>query len=294
MPVVLGHEFSGVAAAAGGGCSGWIGKRVGVFPLIPCMCCDSCARGRYETCSSYDYIGSRRDGAFAKYVSVPARNLVRLPDELSFEAAAMLEPAAVALHAIRQFDRDETESAAIFGTGPVGLLAAAWARSRGAKRVFLVGTNRAQAETAAALGFSDFCNVQERDAAAWIDELTGGAGADACADASGDVKALTDCIRAARAGGRVVLIGNPRADMRIAKDVYHKILRKQLKISGSWNSRFNREAENDWTETVTAVRRGDIRPEALITHRFALADLSRAAEMMRTQREYFCKVMICG
>jgi L-iditol 2-dehydrogenase len=294
MPVVLGHEFSGVVAEAGDGCSDWIGKRVGVFPLIPCMRCDSCVRGRYETCSNYDYIGSRRDGAFAEYVAVPAWNLVKLPVELSFEAAAMLEPAAVALHALRQFDWDETESLAIFGAGPVGLLAAGWARNRGAKRVFLVGTKPAQAETAAALGFSDFCNVRERDAAAWIREHTGGAGADACVDASGDAGAVTDCIRAARAGGHIVLIGNPRADMRIAKDDYQMILRKQLWISGSWNSRFNHEKENDWTETIAAVRRGDIRPEAPVTHRFALVDLARAADMMRTRRTYFCKVIICG
>ncbi|MDR2355655.1 MAG: galactitol-1-phosphate 5-dehydrogenase [Clostridiales Family XIII bacterium] len=294
LPVVPGHEFAGVVADAGRACSDRIGKRVGVFPLIPCMRCDSCARGRYETCSTYDYIGSRRDGAFAEYVAVPAWNLIELPDTMPFDAAALLEPAAVALHALRAAGAENAESVAIFGAGPVGLFAAGWARISGAKKVFLVGTRAEQAEKARLLGFSDFLDINERDAAERIRALTGGAGADLCADAAGDPRAVSDCIRAARPGGLVVLIGNPRADMRIGKDTYQKILRKQLRVCGSWNSRFNREAENDWTETLAAFDGGALRPETLISHRFPLADLARAAERMRARKEYFCKVLICG
>jgi L-iditol 2-dehydrogenase len=294
LPVVPGHEFAGIVADAPEALSAWIGKRVGVFPLIPCMRCDSCMRGQYETCSDYDYIGSRRDGAFAEYVAAPIQNLAELPEGLSFEAGAMLEPAAVALHALRRFWAEGTESVAIFGAGPVGLLAAQWARVLGAKRVFLTGTRPAQAEKARLLGFSDFFDVNRQDAAERILELTRGAGADACVEAAGDVRSVMDCVRAARAGGQIVLVGNPRADMQIAKGVYQSILRKQIEIRGSWNSRFNHEGENDWTETIAAIPRGDIRPETLITHRFAPTELMRAAEIIRTRREYFCKVMICG
>ncbi|MDR1661787.1 MAG: alcohol dehydrogenase catalytic domain-containing protein, partial [Azoarcus sp.] len=80
MPVIPGHEFAGVVVDAPKAFPRLIGKRVGVFPLIPCMRCDSCLGGQYETCSDYDYIGSRRDGAFAEYVAAPARNLAELPE----------------------------------------------------------------------------------------------------------------------------------------------------------------------------------------------------------------------
>ena len=103
MPLIPGHEFSGEVVKTGEGAAGsWVGKRVGVFPLIPCRKCSQCKAGRYELCRNYDYIGSRRDGAFAEYVTVPAANLIELSDNVSFEEAAMLEPMAVAVHAIRR------------------------------------------------------------------------------------------------------------------------------------------------------------------------------------------------
>ena len=94
MPLVIGHEFAGTVAEDG--------RRVGVFPLIPCMKCECCRNRKYEMCSNYSYLGSRRDGGFAEYVAVPKWNLIDLPESVTMEQAAMLEPMAVAVHAIRQ------------------------------------------------------------------------------------------------------------------------------------------------------------------------------------------------
>ena len=103
MPLIPGHEFSGVVQATGPDVAlSWQGKRVGVFPLLPCRSCAPCREKRYEMCRNYDYIGSRRNGAFAEYVSVPTWNLINLPDPVAYEEAAMLEPMAVAVHAMRQ------------------------------------------------------------------------------------------------------------------------------------------------------------------------------------------------
>lgn len=120
MPLVIGHEFAGIVEKVGAeqaeaGESGTLVRdgetglssadadmRVGVFPLIPCRQCGSCREGRYEMCRHYDYLGSRRDGGFAEYVAVPEANLIRLPDEVTYEEAAMMEPMAVAVHAIRR------------------------------------------------------------------------------------------------------------------------------------------------------------------------------------------------
>ena len=105
FPTIPGHEFSGqVVSAYDGEQNPWIGKRVGIFPLIPCMECFTCKKVEYEMCRNYNYLGSRCDGGFAEYVAVPEWNLIELPDKVSYEEAAMLEPAAVALHAVRRLD----------------------------------------------------------------------------------------------------------------------------------------------------------------------------------------------
>lgn len=102
-PLILGHEFSGVVEKIGAGVEPfWEGKRVGIFPLIPCGSCLPCSRQQYEMCRSYSYLGSRRDGGFAQYAAVPKGNLISLPDGVTYEEAAMLEPMAVAVHAMRR------------------------------------------------------------------------------------------------------------------------------------------------------------------------------------------------
>jgi len=101
MPLVIGHEFAGCVEDVGEGVSSdLIGKRVGVFPLIPCKKCRLCLGGKYEMCKNYNYLGSRCNGGFAEYVTVPEWNLIELPANVSYEAAAMLEPMAVAVHAM--------------------------------------------------------------------------------------------------------------------------------------------------------------------------------------------------
>lgn len=102
-PLIPGHEFSGIVEKTGTSTNPeWEGKRVGVFPLIPCRECIPCRKRQYELCRNYSYLGSRRNGGFAEYVLVPEWNLIELPANVSFTEAAMLEPMAVAVHAMRR------------------------------------------------------------------------------------------------------------------------------------------------------------------------------------------------
>ena len=101
FPLIPGHEFSGEVVKAYDDDSDWKNKRVGIFPLIPCMKCAQCHSKKYEMCRDYSYLGSRTDGGFAEYVRVPTWNLINLPDTVSYEQAAMLEPMSVAVHAAR-------------------------------------------------------------------------------------------------------------------------------------------------------------------------------------------------
>ena len=114
MPLTIGHEFAGEVADTGKGVpKDWNGKRVGIFPLIPCKECIACKQRKYEMCRNYSYLGSRRDGGFAEYVSVPEWNLIELPDLVDFEVAAMLEPMAVATHAMRRINPDSDNTVVI-------------------------------------------------------------------------------------------------------------------------------------------------------------------------------------
>jgi L-iditol 2-dehydrogenase len=259
-PLVPGHEFSGIVEeVCDGRHSSWLGKRIGIFPLIPCLKCPSCVKGQYETCTSYDYIGSRRNGAFAHYVSVPVWNLIELPDAMDFEMAAMLEPVAVALHAVKMLDFGSVADVAVFGTGPIGRLIARWLEIYGVSGVKLVGRGQP-------------ANIV----------------ADACFEAVGDVDVLQNCMETLRPGGQLVLVGNPNVEFNLGQNLYWKILRKQLKILGSWNSRFH----DDWNEAVAKIQSGELFLSDLITHRYALSELRQALEMMRNRSGHRCKVMI--
>lgn len=282
FPTIPGHEFAGVVARAGEGTDPSLsGRRVGVFPLIPCRTCPQCREGRYETCSHYDYLGSRRDGGFAQYVAVPSWNLLPLPDGIPFEWAAMLEPLCVALHAVRAAGDVRGRSVAVVGTGMIGLAAAQWAARSGASGVAVIGRSAAKRPLADALGISYL-----------VPGADGGAGEyDAVIEAVGTPSSVATAVRAAGSGGCVVLAGNPSSDVALPRDVYWRVLRKQLVLRGTWNSSYGGSRASEWTEAAAALSSGEVRVEPLVTHRFGQEDLASGLELMRRHEVPYCKVM---
>lgn len=294
FPTIPGHEFSGIVReSADSKHQHLIGKRVGVFPLIPCFSCTPCREKKYEMCMHYDYLGSRRDGGFAEYVAVPARNVIVLPDSISFEAAAMLEPASVGIHALGRVDAARIKSAVVFGPGTIGLLIAQWLRSLGIETIYLVGTNDNQRRMAAGLGFQHFYNSRNENAVERILEETDGEGVDLALECTGYGEVLQECIRVVRRGGDIITVGNPHEDMNLPRDIYWQILRRQLRLTGTWNSAFIPEdTQDDWTKTLQAMETGNLMPEKQITHRLPFDRLKDGLAMMRDKTEYFNKVMI--
>ena len=291
FPTIPGHEFSGIVESAGDEEGRkFIGKRVGVFPLIPCMKCRPCLDRKYEMCMNYNYLGSRCDGGFAEYVLVPTRNLIEIPDEVSFEEAAMLEPASVGIHAVRMAGAQGAHSAVIFGPGTIGLLIAQWLRVLGVKDIFIAGTNDGQKKMAASLGFDRFYigNCVER-----ILDETDGQGTDIAVECAGYDSVLADCINLAARKGTVITVGNPHGDVRLDRDIYWKILRKQLRITGTWNSSFVPEEEDDdWRKTIKAITEGKLMPAEQITHKLPFDSLMDGLKIMRDKTEYYNKIMI--
>lgn len=314
FPMIPGHEFSGIVKKTGDAVdSGWLGARVGIFPLIPCKTCMPCQEGKYEMCRNYSYLGSRRNGGFAEYAAVPAENLIRLPDSVTYEEAAMLEPMAVAVHAMQRSMPKPDDTIAVCGLGTIGLLLLMFLREAGYQKILAIGNKDYQKEMVLKLGVqkSSYCDSRRQDAGKWLMERTGGAGADVFFECVGRNETLTLAIEHAAAAGKVTLVGNPYSDMNIEKSVYWKILRNQLTVTGTWNSSFTDainkhpfehntyaekeipkySREDDWHYVLRRLEQKRISPADLITHRFSLDELWQGFHIMRDKTEDYVKIV---
>jgi L-iditol 2-dehydrogenase len=265
---------------------------VTVFPLLWCGRCSECERGEYARCNDYGYLGSRSDGGFAEYVVAPRRNCLALPVGVSLEEGAMTEPAAVALHAMRRGQLQPGETVAVFGAGPIGLLVAQWARALGAARVLIADIAEPSLALARQLGF-EAINSKTSDAVAEITQRTNGRGADVTIEAAGVPATFTAAVATAAPGGRVVMLGNPSGDVLLPAKLISQVMRRELRLVGTWNSSFSATGlPDDWRTVLAAVAAGTLQLKPLITHRFPLADIRRGLEVMRDRREFVAKVLI--
>lgn len=280
FPTIPGHEFCGVVEdTASPEDRRWVGKRVGVFPLIPCKKCVSCRKGQYETCSNYDYIGSRRDGGFAEYAAAPVWNLIELPDSVSDIQGALLEPAAVALHAVKRAEIFPGASVCVVGTGAIGLLAGQWAKILSAGRVAVKGRSEAKRQIVRQCGLE------------YLQDARSGEEFDCVIEAVGSARALEESLLLTKPGGRLVLMGNPDGARTLSQDLYWRILRKQLTLTGTWNSSYG-GADSDWTHAVTAMENGGLRTDALVSRVLGQRELAEGLAAMREGVEPYCKLIL--
>jgi L-iditol 2-dehydrogenase len=294
FPTICGHEFAGTVEACGAGVEQFkSGDRVTVFPLLWREDHPACEQGKYAQSEGYDYLGSRSDGGFSEYVIAPVRNLIRVPDNVSLEEAAMTEPAAVALHAVRRANLRLGDTVAIFGLGPIGLMVAQWVRSMGASKIALFDILPEKLALARKLGFSDVFDSREREAVAATNELTGGRGVHVAIEAAGVPPTMIAALQVARRTGRVVLLGNPAADVKLPWALISQVMRREVDILGTWNSDFSVYGDDDdWRTVLAAMSSGTLNLKPLITHRVPLSLGIAALQMMRDQSEFFEKVLI--
>ncbi len=295
FPLICGHEFAGMVERCGEDVHGFAsGDRVAVFPLIWCGRCSACEKGRYVQCEAYDYLGSRRDGAFAEYVVAPARNLLRVPDGVSLQEAAMTEPASVALHALRRAGGCEPgETVAIFGAGPIGLMVAQWARVMGASQIVLFDVVDEKIALAQQMGFSHAYHSLRNAPENVIAQLTDGQGAHVCIESAGVPATLLQACRCARREGRVVLLGNPSADVTVPASLLSQLMRREVSMHGTWNSEFAvYSPDNDWHTALQAMAHGQLNLKPLISHRIPLSRAKETLHAMHHAEGFFCKVLI--
>jgi len=294
FPTIIGHEFAGTVTEVGTGVEAFrVGDRAAVFPLLWCGRCAACEQGRYAQCADYDYLGSRSDGAFAEYVVAPQQNLVPLPFGVSLAEAAMMEPAAVALHAIRRAGDVVGETVTVFGAGPIGLMVGQWARIMGAAQVILFDIVPEKIVMAEDLGFDLAFNSLEVDPVETVASLTDGQGAHVCVEGAGVPQTMLQAIAATRRSGRTVLLGNPAADVTLPAPLISQAMRREVAILGTWNSDFSAAGNSDdWRTVLDAVAGGQLQLEPLITHTVPLADAFAALNMMKDGQTFYAKVLI--
>lgn len=293
-PLIPGHEFSGQVVDAGSSADKkWIGKRVGVFPLIPCNSCPPCKKNLFEMCRNYNYLGSRCNGAFAEYVVVPVNNLIELPDCVTYEEAAMMEPMAVAVHAMRRINPDVDDAVAVCGLGTIGLLLVMFLREAGIKNILVIGNKDFQKENVLKLGIeeSNFCDIRIENVHDWLMVKTAGNGVDAYFECVGKNETVLEAVNTTTMAGRICFVGNPYSDMELDKNTYWKILRHQLTVTGTWNSSFTHEEDDDWHYVLNKMADKKINPSELISHRFSLEELNQGFYIMKDKSEDYIKIM---
>jgi L-iditol 2-dehydrogenase len=279
-PLVLGHEFSGVVERLGPGVSEVCPDDRVVSENNPAACgiCRICEKGYPNLCPAKQAIGFKSDGCFAEVVKIPAHLLHRVPDGVSFRAAALSEPLAVAVHAVE--DRCGIESGdtvVVLGPGAIGLLAAQVARAEGAGRVIVSGTERDAERLACAqrLGF-ETRNVEKAGGAAQVQVLTDPIGADVVVECAGAGPAIDLGLRLLRRAGRMVVVGiTGKQSIPVAWDT---LLTKGASVFFSYSSR-----KRNWNKGMDYLSSKRVDTESLITRILPLAQWGEAFEQMERQ-----------
>lgn len=291
FPTIPGHEFGGLVAEAGPGVDeSLIGNRVTVIPMMPCKVCNYCCIGEYQLCENYNYLGSRTDGAYAEYVKAPVANLLPLPDTVSFELGAMTDPISVALHAVKKLGMQPGDKVAVFGVGPIGAFAVQWAKVLGASEVVAVDIFPEKLDVAIDFGADHGINSRDEDPVEKIKELTDGKGVERTVEFAGHPVTQEQCILATSKLGSSVWGGISHQGLPLGKKAVDDILRKELMITGSWNSSFA-PLTSDWEKSLVYMGNGKIKAGEVITHRLPLEEVLDAFKMMLAREKYFNKVM---
>lgn len=289
-PLVLGHEFSGTVDEAPADSRFRPGDKVAVFPLLPRAEDPMTQVGEWALGADYDYYGSRRDGAMAEILSVPEANLVPVPQHVPLVHAAVVEPAAVALHAVLKLEVPTSGTALVVGAGPIGALAAQWLRLLGWTRVVVADVDARKLEVMSGLGF-EVVDAAAHDTVAAAKELTGGRGVDAAVEASGLPVTLLQCLDAAAAQGQVLVLGDLKGDVTITRPQISSLIRREIVVLGTWNSKITPAGRSEWDMVVRHIADGSLQVAPLVSDVPDLADAPRVLDEVADRRVWANKVV---
>lgn len=289
-PYPVGHEIAGEVVAAGPGSGVAVGDHVAVEPTIGCGRCRYCESGNYNHCLALRFVGGSLPGGYAEYVGVPlAQNVHRLPKGLPWDVAAMTEPLAVGVHALRLSEISYGMSVAVVGGGTIGLLALAAARAMGATKTAMLAKYPHQAEHARRLGAGLVALTEEPDATQRLAAELGG-GADVVVEAVGArSNAPQQSLELVRKMGTVVLTGVFTGPVQLDAG---KIVGKEARVLGSNCYGASIAQRRDFQITVDLLASGAVDAGAVITHRYPLAEAPAAFATSLDKRSGVVKAVL--
>ncbi|GIQ63180.1 NAD(P)-dependent alcohol dehydrogenase [Paenibacillus cisolokensis] len=285
-PFILGHECSGDIAAVGENVRKFrVGDRVAVEPGVTCGRCDACKSGRYNLCPDVKFLATPPyDGAFAQYIKMRQDFVFPIPDHLSYEEAALVEPFSVGLHAAVRTRLQPGSTVAIMGMGPVGLMAVAAARAYGAGTIIVTDLEPLRLEAATRLGASHAINIREQDPVEEIRRLTNGDGVDVAWETAGNPKALQAALASLRRGGKLAIVGLP-AQADIALNIPF-IADNEVDIYGIFRY------ANVYPRGIAFLSSGLVDASAIVTDKFPLEQTQAAMERALNHKSECLKIVV--
>ena len=278
MNLIPGHEFSGVVEKIGGDVLGFkVGDRVTPGLVINCGHCIYCRQGHESLCENILETGIHVDGAFAEYVKVPAKTAHLLPESMTFEQAASIDPIASAYRPVKKANIGSEDTVLIFGPGPIGIYTAQCAKAEGAKRIIVAGVNgdEERLKLAEELGADCVVNLSGADLVKSVMEINEGHLPDIVFEASGHPSAVQMCLDSVKANGKIVFIGIQHQSINLE---LAKIVRQEVKVEGSicytWK---------DYKECIDLVSTGRVNTDRMVTHEFALSDIEKGIQVMKNR-----------
>lgn len=287
--LTLGHEFAGEIIQCGADASEWtVGDRVTIAPLVPCMTCEYCEQGKYGLCDTYDYYGSRTDGAMANFIKVGKANILKLDDAISYDAGAMVDPAANAVHGLWRGNIKKDDVVVVMGLGAIGMFAIQFAREMGAKQVIAVDIFDEKLEVAKSLGANRVVNSMTEN----LSEVLADTHIDLVLDTSGSAIAQDQAVLITGKMGRVVFLGISNQPLTLSAETVNRLLRYEIGIHGSWNSFSDPFPGKEWTYAIECMAQGKIKTEEIVSHRFDLEETPDVFMKLKNKEIMFNKILI--
>jgi 2-desacetyl-2-hydroxyethyl bacteriochlorophyllide A dehydrogenase len=285
LPAAIGHELAGEVLKTGEGVNTLRpGDRVTLEPVITCGKCAFCQRGAYNLCTDISFHHRQGQGAFTPYFVADQDRVYKLPDNITFEEGALLEPLAVSIHAVKKAGIELGDSVAVFGAGPIGLMFLVLAGLQGASAVYMVDVQNFRLRQAKAFGAVEVYNNRDEMAVEAIVNRTGGLGVEASFEAVGVKSTFVQALQVLKKGGRAVMAGlHSEPEVVIPANIF---VQKEISVSGTQGYCY------DFQRGLELLKNGTVDLSRLITHTFPFHDLQKGFDMLMQSENEAIKVVI--
>lgn len=284
-PITQGHEVSGEIAALGPGVTGFVlGQKVTIQPQVVCGNCWPCRHGKYNLCEELKVMGFQTTGVASRFFAVDGSKVTPLPDSMSFDEGAMIEPLAVAVHAVQRAGDVAGKDICVLGAGPIGILVAQVAKGLGARKVMITDVSKIRLEKARECGADVCVNTREKDFGEEFLRCFGPDKADVIYDCAGNNITMGQAIQYARKGSTIILVAvfATRGDVDLAVLNDHEL---DLNTSMMYRN-------EDYLKAIELVKEGKVQLKPLISKHFPFQEYLAAYEYIDANRETTMKVII--